>query len=414
MKNLLWIIILFAAAIGIATVAGTYSGDVYIHIGSYLTRMNLHAFVIAVLISVILLYALFRLLSHILGVPAWFHRLGIGRNRRKANNNLNAAGLAYFEGKYQLAEREAAKVLANKQATDTRSLALMIAAHAADAMDDATLREKYLVELAQLPHKQQLSRYMLQAESALNHRDYQTAQSNIEAAAHINGSLTRLVKIQLRYAFDQGNVAEVLDKTAKLQKASALNSNEVAQYQEWAYRQLISKAQDERELKSALKQMPEEWKAGKLCSEIAEKWMALGHYASVADWVQKYYPINNQASLLSLLAQSSVYLSEREQRKYAQIADSWLQKQPDNADLQLYLGQIAFGQKEWDKARIYLDNSLKITENAQARLLLSKVLDEENKKAQEKAAIEVVETVEVADEKIAETNTEKAEEKKAD
>lgn len=44
-------------------------------------------------------------------------------------------------------------MLANKEAGDNRTLALMLAAHAADQMDDIELRDRYLQEVEHLPAK---------------------------------------------------------------------------------------------------------------------------------------------------------------------------------------------------------------------------------------------------------------------
>ncbi|MDG4869840.1 hypothetical protein P8631_17785, partial [Guyparkeria sp. 1SP6A2] len=88
-------------------------------------------------------------------------RFGVARQGRQAAAALNNAGLAFFEGKFQKAEQEAAKVLANKEAGDNRTLALMLGAHAADQMDDTALRDRYLKDIETLPAKKQLSRYLL-------------------------------------------------------------------------------------------------------------------------------------------------------------------------------------------------------------------------------------------------------------
>ncbi|KLT71865.1 heme biosynthesis protein HemY, partial [Neisseria arctica] len=79
---------------------------------------------------------LVRLIAELLNIPGRMGRFGIARKSRKAGLALDSAGLAFFEGKFQKAEQEAAKVLGNKEAGDHRALALMLGAHAADQMDD--------------------------------------------------------------------------------------------------------------------------------------------------------------------------------------------------------------------------------------------------------------------------------------
>jgi HemY protein len=344
-------------------------------------RINLHAFILGLLALVIVLYLLVRLIAGILHVPGRMQRFGVARQGRQAAAALNNAGLAFFEGKFQKAEQEAAKVLANKEAGDNRTLALMLGAHAADQMDDTALRDRYLKDIETLPAKKQLSRYLLLAEAALGRRDYPAAENNLNAAAQINPSLTRLVRLQLRYAFDHGNALEVLDKTAKLQKAGAINDYEAGQYQSWAYRRLLALVRDGGGLKACLKRIPDEQKAGELCAVIAEKYVHLGLYSQAVKWVAHYYPHTRQAELLEPFVQSVRYLDDKAQRKAIDLADGWLQAQPNDAQLLMFLGELAYSKQLWGKAQGYLEASLAISPSVQARLALAKVFDETEQSA---------------------------------
>ena len=376
MKSLLWIIILFAVAVGLSIASTLFNGNVYFVVGNTLARLDLMLFVPALILFVVLLYIVVQLMGGLFNIPARLSRFGSARKSRKAGSNLNAAGLAYFEGKYQKAEQEAAKVLKNKEAGESRTLALMIAAHAADHMNDEALRARYLDEISALPQANQLSRYLLLAEGALNRRDYPEASNNLAAAAKINPRLTRLLRLQLRYAFDHGDAAEVLDKTDELQKQKAVNPHEAGEYRDWAYRRLLASATDADSLKAALKRIPEEQKSGALCAAIAEKYEKLGLYASAASWVEKHYPQNRQAELLPPFAQSVAYLDDKEQRKAIDAAEGWLQNSPQDADLLVYLGQLAYSKQLWGKARGYLEAGISARDSVQARLALAKVFDE--------------------------------------
>lgn len=381
MRGLIWIIVLFAVAVAIAMGASLYNGNVYVVVEQTMLRINLHAFILGLLALVIVLYLLVRLIAGILHVPGRMQRFGVARQGRQAAAALNNAGLAFFEGKFQKAEQEAAKVLANKEAGDNRTLALMLGAHAADQMDDTVLRDRYLKDIETLPAKKQLSRYLLLAESALGRRDYPAAENHLNAAAQINPSLTRLVRLQLRYAFDHGNALEVLDKTAKLQKAGAINDYEAGQYQSWAYRRLLALVRDGGGLKACLKRIPDEQKAGELCAVIAEKYVHLGLYSQAVKWVAHYYPHTRQAELLEPFVQSVRYLDDKAQRKAIDLADGWLQAQPNDAQLLMFLGELAYSKQLWGKAQGYLEASLAISPSVQARLALAKVFDETEQSA---------------------------------
>ena len=138
-------------------------------------------------------------------------------------------------------------------------------------------------------------------------------------------------------------------------------------------------------LKACLKQIPENVKSGELCVSIAEKYERLGLYAEAVKWVKTHYPQNRQPELLEAFVESVRFLSERDQQKAIDLADSWLQEQPDNALLLMYLGQLAYGRKLWGKAQGYLEASIALQPSVSAHLVLARVFDETDQpqKAQE-------------------------------
>lgn len=376
MKTVVWIVVLFAAAVGLALASGIYTGDVFVVVGQTMLRINLHAFVLGLLIAVAAWYFLFKFIIGVLNIPEKLRRSGSARKGRKAALALNKAGLAYFEGRFEKAELEASRVLGNKEAGDNRTLALMLGAHAAGQMENTELRDRYLAEIAKLPEKQQLSRYLLLAESALNRLDYEAAEANLHAAAKMNANLTRLVRLQLRYAFDRGDALQVLAKTEKLSKAGALGKSEMERYQNWAYRRQLADAADAAALKTCLKRIPDSLKNGELSVSVAEKYRRLGLYADAVKWVRQHYPQNRLPGLLEAFVGSVRFLDERGQQKAIDFADAWLQDQPDNALLLMYLGQLAYGRKLWGKAKGYLEASIALKPSIPARLVLAKVFDE--------------------------------------
>ncbi|MCP2039474.1 HemY protein [Neisseria sp. HSC-16F19] len=382
MRGLIWIIVLFALAVAVAVGASMYEGNVFIVVGQTLVRVNLHLFVGAVLVVVVLLYLLLSLLMGTLHLPGRFRRYGAARQERQSAQALNSAGLAYFEGRYQAAEQEAAKVMANKRGEHNKTLALMLAAHSADAMDDTAARERYVKEMAALPPKKQLPRHMLLAEAALARHDTAAAEQALRDAAAINPNLTRLVKLQLRLAVEHQDALAVLDKVTKLQKAAALSDKEAARYSEWAYRTLLAQVVDAPGMKACLKRIPAEMRDGALSVAIAEKYNRLGLYPQTVKWVKQHYPLHHDAALLPPLIHASQYLSEREQQKAMDMAEGWLKAQPQDAQLLLFLGQMAFDKQLWGKAQGYLEASIGLEDSTQARLVLAKVLDEAGQGAQ--------------------------------
>ncbi|MCX8744518.1 heme biosynthesis protein HemY [Snodgrassella sp. B3882] len=375
MRSLLWLIVLFIVAVVIVLTGTHYNGNVFIVVEQTQIRINLHLFVGLVILLVVLLYVLLRIVMGLVHLPGQWTRWRVNHQRHQVETALNHAGLAFFEGRFQFAEREAERVLGNKQGHNSRALALMIAAHSADQIDELAKRDRYLNEIAQLPEKQQLSRYLLLARSALAKHDNVGAKNALEAASKISPNLTQVAKLRLRYEWENGNPQGVLQQVDKLSRADALSESELQSYRHWAYQQLLTRAHDPSELKMSLKAIPADEREGDLCVDIVKKYLQLGMYAQALKYVKKYYPVSFNPDLLPLFSEANQYSSVKDQQKSIEIAEKWLQQRPQDPALQMLLGQLSYDQQLWGKAKSYLEASLQISNNNVARLLLAKVLE---------------------------------------
>lgn len=375
MRTLLWLIVLFIVAVVIVLTGTHYNGNVFIVVEQTQIRINLHLFVGLVILLVVLLYVLLRIVMGLVHLPGQWTRWRVNHQRHQVETALNHAGLAFFEGRFQFAEREAERVLGNKQGHNSRALALMIAAHSADQIDELAKRDRYLNEIAQLPEKQQLSRYLLLARSALAKHDNVGAKNALEAASKISPNLTQVAKLRLRYEWENGNPQGVLQQVDKLSRADALSESELQSYRHWAYQQLLTRAHDPSELKMSLKAIPADEREGDLCVDIVKKYLQLGMYAQALKYVKKYYPVSFNPDLLPLFSEANQYSSVKDQQKSIEIAEKWLQQRPQDPALQMLLGQLSYDQQLWGKAKSYLEASLQISNNNVARLLLAKVLE---------------------------------------
>lgn len=375
MRSLLWLIVLFIVAVVIVLTGTHYNGNVFIVVEQTQIRINLHLFVGLVILLVVLLYVLLRIVMGLVHLPGQWTRWRVNHQRHQVETALNHAGLAFFEGRFQFAEREAERVLGNKQGHNSRALALMIAAHSADQIDELAKRDRYLNEIAQLPEKQQLSRYLLLARSALAKHDNVSAKNALEAASKISPNLTQVAKLRLRYEWENGNPQGVLQQVDKLSRADALSESELQSYRHWAYQQLLTRAHDPSELKMSLKAIPADEREGDLCVDIVKKYLQLGMYAQALKYVKKYYPVSFNPDLLPLFSEANQYSSVKDQQKSIEIAEKWLQQRPQDPALQMLLGQLSYDQQLWGKAKSYLEACLQISNNNVARLLLAKVLE---------------------------------------
>ena len=381
MKALIWLVVLFAGAAAVAVLTHSYPGNVFIIIGDELRRVSLNTFILTTVVFVVVLYLLLSLLGRVVSIPDGMRRYGKRRRSAKVADALNEAGQAFFEGRFQKAQTEAEKVLKNKECGDAAPLALMLAAYSAEQTNDDTAKQGYLQRLAALPESMQLSRYLLEAESALERYDYEAAQTSIDAARKLNPGLTRLLQLELRMAVDQKDAMKVLRLTEQLAKAGALSATELQQYQWVAYRQLLAQCHDAKALKTCLKRIPEVDQKGGLSVEIAERFQQLGLYAQAAKWAKANYPLKRDVALLNVLFESSANLSDKEQQQAFEAADGWLKTYREDTDLLLALGEAAYQRQLWGKAQSYLEASLSQHPSIQAHLALAKVFKATEQKA---------------------------------
>ena len=381
MKALIWLVVLFAGAAAVAVLTHSYPGNVFIIIGDELRRVSLNTFILTTVVFVVVLYLLLSLLGRVVSIPGGMRRYGKRRRSAKVADALNEAGQAFFEGRFQKAQTEAEKVLKNKECGDAAPLALMLAAYSAEQTNDDTAKQGYLQRLAALPESMQLSRYLLEAESALERYDYEAAQTSIDAARKLNPGLTRLLQLELRMAVDQKDAMKVLRLTEQLAKAGALSATELQQYQWVAYRQLLAQCHDAKALKACLKRIPEADQKGGLSVEIAERFQQLGLYAQAAKWAKANYPLKRDVALLNVLFESSANLSDKEQQQAFEAADGWLKTYREDTDLLLALGEAAYQRQLWGKAQSYLEASLSQHPSIQAHLALAKVFKATEQKA---------------------------------
>ena len=381
MKALIWLVVLFAGAAAVAVLTHSYPGNVFIIIGDELRRVSLNTFILTTVVFVVVLYLLLSLLGRMVSIPGGMRRYGQRRRSAKVADALNEAGQAFFEGRFQKAQSEAEKVLKNKECGDAAPLALMLAAYSAEQTNDDAAKQGYLQRLAALPESMQLSRYLLEAESALERCDYEAAQISIDAARKLNPGLTRLLQLELRMAVDQKDAMKVLRLTEQLGKAGALSATELQQYQWVAYRQLLAQCHDAKALKTCLKRIPEADQKGGLSVEIAERFQQLGLYAQAAKWAKTHYPLKRDVALLNVLFESSASLSDKEQQQAFEAADGWLKTYREDTDLLLALGEAAYQRQLWGKAQSYLEASLSQHPSIQAHLALAKVFKATEQKA---------------------------------
>lgn len=151
MRGVIWIILLFAAAVVAATVLGRNDGLVTIAWGSWRTDLSLNLFVLLLVAGcALLLYAL-QTLNALVSLPRRAQEWRWLRRERAAQAALREALLEFFSARYGRARKAAQRALDFQPQTaplaadtDFKLLAQLLAAHSLHRMQDRPQRDALL------------------------------------------------------------------------------------------------------------------------------------------------------------------------------------------------------------------------------------------------------------------------------
>lgn len=363
MKFVLWIVGLFALAVLVGLAATVNTGYAILFVPPYRMEVSFNLLIVGVVVLIVLAHLVLRFIAVAAKLPAEVRDYQRRKKLRSARHALREAAIAFFEGRYQRAEREALKAVDDEYAPENRALALMIAARAAGQVHDFTRRDQYLSRLEALPERLQLARHMLEAELYLEAKSPLEALAAVERARAISPNLTAALRLELKIRLLLKQPEAVLQLTEKLLKAEALEPQQARRYRQAAYSQQLASIASYDEMRQWLRRMPEvERRNPLLIGEAVSRLAALGEHDHAATLLAGLLADEELATpeLEKSLGRLAPQLSAETRLKLLAEGEGWLKQRPRDHMLLLALGQLALAQQLWGKAQSYLEASLSV------------------------------------------------------
>ncbi len=289
MKTVIWVVILFAIAVGLALLGAQYNGLVIIKAGTTELRTSLNFFILCMLVFVTALYILERIFFGMLRIPGRIRLYRLNRSRQA----LHQSALSFLEGRFQKSLEQAQKALKWENDNKNKALALTLSSLSAAKTGNTEEQDKALVQMKQLPSKLQLARLLLEAEQNLNAGQLDTARSLLDEAYQLAPNLPDALKLDLKLSASQRQPDKVLMLLGKLAKANALSEDEATDYRLEAYREQLAYLNTEKEIRRWTKKIEVDTLENHLAADVAWKLQQLGANAAAVDWVSQYYPKNH-------------------------------------------------------------------------------------------------------------------------
>ncbi|MBI3222119.1 MAG: heme biosynthesis protein HemY [Nitrosomonadales bacterium] len=355
MKYLIWILLLFAAAVAL-TMASHNPAYVLLVYPPYRIEMSFILFVVLWLLTLVFGYGLLRLVIAALQLPAYVKKFRLERAQAKARELLDETLSAYFEGRYAEAEKAAARAM---ELGDTSALHPIIAARAAHELHEYEKRDAYLAAAEGRKVGDATMRLMATTKFMLDQRDPRAALNALQELRDtgVKGHVGAL-SLELKAQRQAGNWDEVLRVLEQLEKRQAIDVTVAAQLRQQACLEKIGQQENLEGLEACLKNIPADFKRrSRIAATAASALIRHGGGAVAQQLLSDSLNAQWDSELVALYGdcQSGDVLVQIEQ------AEKWLNQHKQDAGLLLALGKLCLHQKLWGKAQSYLDASISIS-----------------------------------------------------
>lgn len=356
MRALIWLIILFATAIGLAMAARINPGNIVLFYPPYRIDMSLNFFLLLTAVTFVLLYMVFKALGGTLGMPKKVAAYRRRKRESESNRALRDAVKSLFEGRFGQSEKAAVRAARQHE---NAGVAALIAARAAHQMRQPERRNEWL---AKIRNDEFLRTARLMTTIEMLNDERQSEQA-LEVFNELNESGARHIHaLRLALKANQGvnNWGEVVRLVRQLDKNKALNPALSLRLRELAYEHLLSDpGQDADGVRATWAGIPDAEKTSPFVAKrAAEAFHAHGMdkegRAAIEAALEKEWDDRLVCAyrLCAAEAGSPALLAQIER------CEEWAREHPGDIELMLTLGVLCLKQKLWGKAQRHLEQVL--------------------------------------------------------
>ena len=370
MKGLLWVLALFALAVGVSMAAHFNEGYVLLVYPPYRAEISLNLALVLLLGGFAVLYALLRGTALTVSLPRRVREFRERRQREKMVVTYYDAARLIFEGRYSQALKKAGEAHAAGQ---WPALAALLAARSAQRLREPFKQKTWLDRAAQLDPRMQAACLMLEAEMHIEMRRFDEAIEALERVQENFGRHIAALRLELRAQQGCGNWEEVLRIARLLEKRNALLPEVAQEIKFKAHRENVRRLRDDlARLRDYHKRMPPREGSPRLTLAYAEALMELDAHDEARRLIEEQLDADWDSRLVGLYGRA-----HGGDRTFSIArAEKWLPSHRDDPQLLLALGRLCLGQRLWGKAQSYLEASLSLSDRREVRLELARLFEQ--------------------------------------
>ncbi len=363
MRLILWVLVLFAAAVAVTLAVEEYSaGTIMVEIPPYeKNELPLNYAIVGVLAVLLVFYILIRTLSGLLNLRAI-------RSESLMMNGLQA----FFEGDYVRARKYAAKGFKCSGESLVKSINAVVAARSAHELGDKATCETVLRGAENDTSDEKALRLITKIDLLVQDGRYQEALDSF-GKLYATGGLQSTLVLQLEMEAQRHarNWDTVLEISGILIHRHPLNKDYFEKIRFEAHMENFKqKALNRDSLNKYWFGLTEyEQSNSPLAAAAVRAYIALGDCAMAHKIIERNVQNEWNADLIALYAECLNYHVNRQ----IECAEVWLKAQPNNAGLLLTLGKLCTHCELWGKAQNYLEASISVEPSTTAYFALAQL-----------------------------------------
>jgi HemY protein len=356
MRLFLWLLSLFAAAIGLAVAARFNPGNVVLFYPPYRIDLSLNLFLALALLLFVALYFILGAIRVTREMPVRVAAYRKEKREREGNRALRDALKALFEGRFGHAEKAARRAAENPE---NAGLSALIGARAAHRMRQSDRRDTWLARV-QEEGGLRTARLMTTIELLVDEHRPELA---LEAVNELNSTGTRHIhalRLALKAHQRSGNWPEVLRLVRLLDKRNALHPALSRRLRELAYEDLLSDpSHDAESIRRVWTTIPSDDRVKPFVAvRAARAFNARALHDDARAIIERALTEEWDDSLVRAYRESAASAGSPELLAQIERCEAWAARRPGDAELALTLGALCLRQKLWGKAQRHLEQAL--------------------------------------------------------
>jgi HemY protein len=370
MRGLLWVVTLFALAVGVSLAAHFNDGYALLVLPPYRVELSFNLLVILGFGAFLLFYVVLRALSLTRSLPRRVREFRERRLNQKMIEFFYEAVRQLFEGRFTLAMKKAADVHA---ADHLPALAALLAARSAQRLHEPEKLKLWVERALAADGKMQAACLMLEAEMHIEMRHFSQAAVVLKQLQGVSGRHVAALRLELRAQQGLEDWDEVLRLARLLEKHHVAMRESLQEIKRKAHLENISQlGRDEERLIRYLRAIPSGELDVRLVRAFSSALLDGGAQAAAQEIIAAQLGCAWDAELMSLYGQ----IQGGDFQARLSFAETFLAQWGQEAQLTLALGRICLALGQWDKAERYLGFALEREGRREVHIELARLFAE--------------------------------------